>query len=558
MASLDDILAAIRQSADAQQTFQNDIEVRLTAIEQRFEADGADDMSVGETGDTPEGEQGVDADTNDVDGREGDADNDGDMDGEERKGDEHEDGEERGMVTPMTRAEIRRAARERNKRAASQRFGDHVIKPEGSGPSLNRDGFGGLSVGKLVRSVLSGGAIKEGHREMELLEARQIVSGRDSIIIPFDLPSVSGKRAAAVDAKLDSYREVPIHAPHVEQIYDVIEGGRRVQKHIGSTGHARALSAGSGGAGSGGAMVGVDLDVARSQMWLREISPVMAFLNPVMGVESEYQIFYGGVTPQGAPVAEGGGATENAATLVRQRRDPVPVHFPWSFTGNLLAMDAVGIESLVNDAIETLMMQEVMLNILSGPNAAKTSATDDTPTFGAVTTSFNGLLNSGISEVTFGQNSDTAITGLDRGVIVANEEQLNEQRAMGENPFWLTTVPVIKYARDKRTGGSDSPVYLVDRDKELQYQGLIGGAMNGEGSRYVASTLFGKTNATAFKRTAYLAYLYGSQFIPIFYGQGIEIRVFRPTDEDKVKYSLTARVNCVMVNPKNGIVVKQA
>ena len=555
--TLDDILAEVRKAADESTQFRNDIDVRMTAIEQRFDADGADNMDADETGDSPESEQAVDDDTNDVDGRsddEGsdDGDGEGDGDGDDGDGDDGDRG-----VKPMTRAEIRRAARERNRQSRSERYGDHNIRPDGSGPSLNKHGFEGLSVGNLVRGVLSNGAIKDGHRELELMEARQIPIRANEIVIPWDLPGASGKRAAAIEAKLGSYREVPIYAGHVEQQFDVIEGGRRVSKHVGSTGHARALAAGGGGAGSGGAMVGVDLDVARSQMWLRELSPFMQFVNPVMGVMSEYQIWYGGVAPQGTTVAEGGGTTENAATLIRQRRDPVPIHFPWSFTGNLLALDAVGIESMVNDAIDTLMMQEAMLHIISGPNAAKASATDDTPAFTAAGNSFMGLFNLGINETTFGANGDTAITALDRGTVVEAEGKLKSNRAMGENPFWLASVDVINYAQNKRTGGNDSPVYLANRDRELQWQGLIGGALNGEGSRFVESTLVGDTGA-GYKKTARAAFLYGSQFVPIFFGQGIEIRVFRPTNADEVQYSLTARINCVMVGQKNGEIIKQA
>ena len=39
--------------------------------------------------------------------------------------------------------------------------------------------------------------------------------------------------------------------------------------------------------------MGIDLDVARSQLWLHEVSPVLGYMNPVMGVNSEYQIFIG-------------------------------------------------------------------------------------------------------------------------------------------------------------------------------------------------------------------------------------------------------------------------
>ena len=108
---------------------------------------------------------------------------------------------------------------------------------------------------------------------------------------------------------------------------------RQVYDTVGKDGHVRTITqAGSSGAGA----VGVDLDVARSQLWLHEVSPVLGYMNPVMGVNSEYQIFIGNVAPTGSEVAEGGAHTENNPTLTRLRRTPTIIHYPWSLSGNLV------------------------------------------------------------------------------------------------------------------------------------------------------------------------------------------------------------------------------
>ena len=102
---------------------------------------------------------------------------------------------------------------------------------------------------------------------------------------------------------------------------------RQVYDTLGKDGHVRTItSAGSSGAGA----VGIDLDVARSQLWLHEVSPVLGYMNPVMGVNSEYQIFIGNVAPTGSEVAEGGAHTENNPTITRLRRTPTIIHYPWS------------------------------------------------------------------------------------------------------------------------------------------------------------------------------------------------------------------------------------
>ena len=142
-ATLDDILTAVRTAADEQNRFQNSIEVRLTALEQRMgDDDDGDDGEEGEreTG-ANEGEREGDGGERETEGNEGERET-GANEGEREGGNDGQRGER-----PMTRAEIRRAARERNEQSRSERYGDHNIRPEGSGPSLNRNGFEGLSVG---------------------------------------------------------------------------------------------------------------------------------------------------------------------------------------------------------------------------------------------------------------------------------------------------------------------------------------------------------------------------------------------------------------------------
>ena len=119
----------------------------------------------------------------------------------------------------------------------------------------------------------------------------------------------TGDTQLRLRGSFQSWEPKEIQAGYVRQVWDT----------IGKDGHVRTItSAGSSGAGA----VGIDLDVARSQLWLHEVSPVLGYMNPVMGVNSEYQIFIGNVAPTGSEVAEGGAHTENNPTLTRLQQNP--------------------------------------------------------------------------------------------------------------------------------------------------------------------------------------------------------------------------------------------
>ena len=349
----------------------------------------------------------------------------------------------------MTRAEMHRAAKAKDKLARSGKYGNIGVNPN-PGPSRNKHGDGGMTVGAMLRSALSGGASKTGYRELEVLEENHITYDRDHLVVPWDFLAEYGRHATKVERKLESWEPKEIQAGYVRQVYDT----------VGKDGHVRTITqAGSSGAGA----VGVDLDVARSQLWLHEVSPVLGYMNPVMGVNSEYQIFIGNVAPTGSEVAEGGAHTENNPTLTRLRRTPTMIHYPWSLSGNLSAMDEVGLGSLFENGVQGLILERATRAILSGPNTGALFANN--------ANSFDGLFASGVNLVAFGANADGSITAFDRAVVTAAESQLRKNNATGDNLFWILSNAMVEVAVDKRIGGTDAIVFLAQRDPDKFREG---------------------------------------------------------------------------------------
>ena len=79
---------------------------------------------------------------------------------------------------PMTRAQMHRAARDKDKLARSGTYGNIGINPN-PGPSRNKYGDSGMNAGNMLRSALTSGSFKDGHRELEYLEERNISFGRE-------------------------------------------------------------------------------------------------------------------------------------------------------------------------------------------------------------------------------------------------------------------------------------------------------------------------------------------------------------------------------------------
>ena len=442
--------------------------------------------------------------------------------------------------TPMSRGQMHQSAREKDKLARSGRYGDKHIEPN-PGPNRNRNGDSGMTVGNMVRSAITGGSYKPGHRELEVLEERDIPFGREGLTIPWDFLATHGERAAAVDKRMDKegglYVPKRIQSPYIEQRYDAFD----------AQGHIRTITS---GATSGGGMVGIDLDVARSQFWLHEVSPVLGMMNPTFGISSEYQVWYGNVAPSGSEVAESGKHTENSPTLTRLRRSPVAFHWPWSISGNLEAMDSVGIGALTENAINSLILENFTKAVLSGPNTAAD--------FAANANSFNGLMGSGSTLTPFGATADAAISSFARSTVMAAESDMRTANAMGEGLFWVLGTPMINFAVNTRTGGTDSPVYLAQRSPDSFREGLIGGSQIDMGTRFVESNLLGRTHTTPYKRTAVGALGFGSQMVPLLFGQGIEFRYLRHPQETDINLALILYGNFALVNPSNAQLIGQA
>ena len=531
LAAIEDLLS---RSLEENKEFRETADERMARLEELLEArevSGSEEESVGSTEMGSEGMAPKDSEQNDADnsldqrkGRNGKRmDDDDDSMGEERMDEEEMDGER-----TMTRAQSRRAAKERQKAGQSERYGDHNIKPEGMGRTLTDTPFTELRAGNLLRSALSPDKRdRTGYPELELLEHRKIHLERDQVVIPFDLMA-NGRHAAGVEKRLKEWRQMPIHAPNLEERID----GQLKSRALTSANNAGAI--------------GVDLDVARSQMWLAEVSPIMAYINGVMGVNQQYQLWYGNVAPTGGEVAEGEGSTENDPSLTKVTRNPVAFHYPWSINGTLSVLDAVGLEERIANGVEQQLMPRYIKALLSGK---KTGAD-----FANNTNSFNGLLESSIAATMFGAAANTAISALERSHIMSVEGQLRKNNAVGEGPFWIFNTDMVNYGVDKRTGGTDSPVYLMSRDPDRFREGLVGGDIGGHGSRFVETNLLGVTQASgkAFARRAVGAYLFGSQAVFILFGAGLEFRRLLPTDKTKTNYSLTLYGNFCFVNPLNG------
>ena len=263
-----------------------------------------------------------------------------------------------------------------------------------------------------------------------------------------------------------------------------------------------------------------------------------------------YQLELPSPSPTGQPVLRRASADGVVHITVNETSGaPWIGRAPWQ-CANLSAMDEVGLGSLFENGVQGLILERATRAILSGPNTDNNFANN--------ANSFDGLFASGINLTAFGANADTSITAFDRAVVTAAESQLRKNNATGDNLFWLLSNAMVEVAVDKRIGGTDAIVFLAQRDPEKFREGLIGGTTAGLGSYYVESGELGRPHGTAYKRTAIGIVGFGSQMIPIFFGQGIEFRLTRLTDTTNTNYSLQMALSYVQANTKNAEAIGQA
>ena len=129
------------------------------------------------------------------------------------------------------------------------------------------------------------------------------------------------------------------------------------------------------------------------------------------------------------------------------------LHMPWSVTGPLDALDAAGLSSLFEAAAEQLILEQVLRQVLSGPNTGVDFAAD--------TNSITGLWGSGIVHTGFGAAADTEITKFERPIVTAAESLLRTNNAMGTGLFWILAGPMATAGVDERIGGANAVIYLL-------------------------------------------------------------------------------------------------
>ena len=431
-----------------------------------------------------------------------------------------------------------RAAKAKDKQAQGGQVRKHRHYPQPGAFSRNKHGDAGYERWEHAKVSSHWREIQRGASGAGILwkSATSALAG-EGTVIPWDFLATTGRHAEKIERNLGTPKA---WAPKV------IEGRNVTTKfdRMGTDGHVRAIT--SSGASGG---VGVDLDVSRSQMWLNEVSPILGNMNPVMGINSEYQVWYGNVAPTGSAVAEGSAHTENDPTLTRLRRTPVVLHMPWSVTGPLDAMDAAGLSSLFEAAAEQLILEQVLRQVLSGPNTGADFAAD--------ANSITGLWGSGIVHTGFGAAADTEISKFQRPIVTAAESLLRTNNAMGTGLFWILAGPMATAGVDERIGGANAVIYLLQRSPESFREGLIGGSVIGMGTPYIETNQLGVTNSEAVRRDGIAIVGFGSQMVPIFFGQGIEFRLLRDPAKTGVEYSLQVPMNYLTVNPLNATGIAQ-
>ena len=109
----------------------------------------------------------------------------------------------------------------------------------------------------------------------------------------------------------------------------------------------------------------------------------------------------------------------------------------------------------------------------------------------------------------------------------------------------------VKLVKDRRR------VSEVIEEINADIEGLIGGSVIGMGTPYVETNQLGVTNSEAVRRDGVAICGFGSQMVPIFFGQGIEFRLLRDPQETGVQYSLQVPMNYLTVNPLNATGIAQ-
>ena len=282
---------------------------------------------------------------------------------------------------------------------------------------------------------------------------------------------------------------------------------------------------------SAGAATGVMVDIARSLMWLTEQDSALEMLTVVPGLRGEWQGFYGNAAPTEDWTAEAANITETNPTLTRLRRMPKTMGMYWSISNTQMQSADHPIAAMIEQGCEDVFRTKFMRGVLSGNDVGASFAED--------TDSFDGLMNSGITETSFG----AAITDLDRDDMVDARRRLFADEVDMSGLGWILSNSVGTALEKKRIGGTESVRFVYE-------DGMVDSGA--EKVRARDTVHLGKTGtndpAVLLQRAAAVALIWGA---------GILFNALRLPGRTKTEYDLQIEANFGMLNPKRATIIKR-
>ena len=348
----------------------------------------------------------------------------------------------------------------------------------------------------------------------------------DGAYIPFVMLAEHGPKAKerAAQRALDGVtpeqhleRFMPLAEHAYRAIMDQEEGyGRRTMT-------TAATSAGAG--------TGVIVDIARSLMWLTEQDSALEMMTVVPGLRGEWQGFYGNAKPTVDWVDEAADITETNPTLVRLRRSPSTMGMYWSISNRQLQTQDYPIGAMIERGCEDVFRTQGMRGFLSGNDVGASFAND--------AQAFDGLMNSGITETSFG----AAITNLNRDDMVDARRRLFGDEVDMSGLGWILSNAVATQLEKTRIGGVESVRFVYE-------DGMIDSGAERIAARDTVH--LGKTGTTA---PAVL--LQRAAAVCLIWGAGILFNALRLPGRTKTEYDLQIEASFAMMNPKRATVLKQ-
>jgi len=350
--------------------------------------------------------------------------------------------------------------------------------------------------------------------------------------IPFALLAVAGPRARARAASraardieegayLERYMPAAEHA-HAELLVQAEQQRTMTQATT-----------------SAGAATSTLVDLARSIMWLTEMDRALEMMTVVPGLSGQWAGFFGNAKPGVAFPGEGNDLTETTPTLTQLTRLPVTMGMYWSISTAQLSSADAPIAAMIEAGCEAVFRTQAMRAFLSGNrNAAN---------FAIQSNSFNGLMNSGITETGFG----AAVANLDRDDMVDARRRLFASEVDMMDLGWILSNSVATQLEKTRVGGTES-IRFVYED----------GRVDSGAERIAArdSVHLGKTTGNAGSEAAVndvAVLLQRSAAVCLIWGAGIAFNGLQIPGRTKMEFDLQIQSNFAMLNPARAQIIKR-